>query len=115
MQKDKDKDNELWEVRKASVQGTSKYERCKAEVSSEKQSFDESFTEGTFEPIFQFADSRHLVYNPDNVDDLIELVRTKYPRYMIINDKNNILGVKIPDLQGGSYRYREGARESTNL
>ena len=56
-----------------------------------------------------------LTFDQDDLTGLMALIKQKYPTYTLGYDKSNVLGVKIPDLTGGAYRYREGARSESSF
>ena len=101
-------DTKFWDDRKNLVQGKKNNNSTKAAAitESKKTSYNDDYVEGTFEPIFEFATKRFLTFDPDDVEGLIELIRQNYKQYSIGHDKNNTLGVKIPDLTGGAYRWK---------
>ena len=113
---DKTLDAEFWTTRKNSCQGISKHQRIsKVELADSKERYEDNFNEGTFEPLEEFADARMICFDHADLAGLATHVAERYPRYSVVYDKNNNLGVRIPDQQGGAYRWREGGREASTF
>ena len=79
----------------------------------EEEDYHDRFVEGSFEPLWEFAEKRGL--KADDGKALTQLVMDRYPSYVVGYDKSDLLAVEIPDSTGQSYRYRRGAKDSVQL
>ena len=68
--------------------------------------YDRSFVSGTAAKLWDFARKRKLVADSD--DELIDLIKKKYPTYKIMVNKLKEIIVEIQDQTDGEYRYERG-------
>ena len=111
-------DDKVMEVRADHVGGYGKFEKegwidIESLVEKQEEDYHDRFVEGSFEPLWEFAEKRGL--KADDEKALTQLVMDRYPSYVVGYDKSELLGVEIPDSTGQSYRYRRGARDSVQL
>ena len=109
-------DAEFWKRRADCVQGTKIYKaegavQVHALLEKSKEVYDDRHVTGTFHPIHEFAAERHLKYKTE--DDLVELIKTKYPFYDVVIDEDECLGVEVKDLTGGKYKFQRGAKDKS--
>ena len=83
----------------------------KRETSKVEQNINRTFKPGTFYPIWEFAEDRRL--EAQTLDELVGIVQDRYTTYKIVVDSGGTVGVRVPDLKGGAYRYEDGATEFT--
>ena len=111
-------DDKVLEVRADHVGEYGKFKKegwidVDALVVKEASSYDDRFVEGSFEPLWEFAEKRQL--KADDEQSLIALITSRYPSYTVGYDEAEILGVDVPDSTGAGYRYRRGAKQSLKL
>ena len=111
-------DDKVLEVRADHVGGWGKFKKegfidIKALLEKTDEDYHDRFVEGSFEPIWEFAEKRGLKAEDEKA--MAQLIMARYPSYQVGYDKSDQLGVEIPDTTGSSYRYRRGARDSVQL
>ena len=68
--------------------------------------FERDFVTGTFQTLSRFAQLRRIKCETQN--ELIELIKFKYPDYRIVVNKQGEVGVEILDQVEGEYRFERG-------
>lgn len=105
-------DDQVNDYRHDLVSGEGKYKGKVQKVSTvEKgeQSFDREFVSGTGAGIWDFARKRHI--QAANQDELVDIIRQRYPDYKIVVAKNGGLIVEILDQNDGEYRFERGTND----
>ena len=83
----------------------------KVTVGETSLDFAKRMVTGTFSPIWEFAEKRQLVPQPNTLDALVTLIENKYPSYRVVVNEEDVVGVEIGDQTGGEYRYERGANQ----
>ncbi|CAK0909316.1 unnamed protein product [Prorocentrum cordatum] len=96
-QENQDLDNHYYDLRRDRASGGTKFkdqQKMKVDqwVSKRKEEFDEDFIEGTWMELYAFADQRRI-QGFKNEDDLVEVIKSKWPHFRVAFNKAGILGV----------------------
>ena len=78
-----------------------------------KSDYKDGFITGTFTPLDEFCNFQMIQGSYE--DELVAIVKERFPSYTIIRDDAGTLGVEIYDQVGKSYRIKRGAKTATAL
>ena len=94
------------------VSGTGKYKGKVNKVNTIQKgesNFDREFVSGTAVGILDFAKKRNI--KARDQDELIDIIRQKYPSYKIMVNKRGDIIVEILDQNDGEYRFERGTND----
>ena len=74
-----------------------------------ESNFDREFVSGTAVGIWDFANKRNI--KARDQDELIDIIRQKYPSYKIMVNKRGDIIVEILDQNDGEYRFERGTND----
>ena len=96
MRKGTELDNRFYELKHDKVSGTGKYKKegaqdVKIYTTQKESTFAKRFTEGIFQPLSKFCDTRCIPWPADVDEEVIaETVRMKYPSYRVVKNQEGV-------------------------
>ena len=110
--KSQEKDDEVNERRSDLVSEGGKFKGNVAKLKTVEKGeniFDKEFVSGTAAKLWDFAWKRHLTAESD--EDLIDIIKEKYPTYKIMINKRKEIIVEMLDQTDGEYRFERGTND----